>query len=90
LAIPLRRDGVRCTTCAIFVFDEGVARRICGAFTVPAEEDDELERLSLRPDEKIADLAREHDAVVRRVDPLIAKLGGRFAQPFVGVLQILR
>ena len=55
-----------------------------------AEENDELERLSLRPDEKIADLAREHDAVVRRVDPLIAKLGGRFAQPFVGVLQILR
>jgi len=59
-------------------------------FDRPAQEDDELERLSLRPDEEIADLAREHDAAVRRVDPLIAEIGGCLAQPFVGVLQVFR
>jgi hypothetical protein len=59
-------------------------------FHRPAQKDDELERISLRADEEVADRAREHDAAVRRVDALIPEIGGRLAQPLVGVLQIFR
>ena len=54
-----------------------------------AEEDADFEEAPLRPDEEVAGLAREHDRVVRRVDALLAELGGGLAQPLPGLAQIL-
>src|SRR3954464_1216605 len=55
-----------------------------------AEEDGHLEELLLGTDEEVAGLAREHDRLVRGVDPLFAKTGARPAQPLPGLAQILR
>ena len=54
-----------------------------------AEEDAELEEGPLRAHEKVTGLSREHDRLVRRIDPLIAESDGRFAQPLPGVSQVL-
>ena len=54
------------------------------------QEDADLEEALLRPDEEVAGLAREHDRVVRRVDPLIAEIGGGLAQPLPCLPQIVR
>src|SRR4029453_1941990 len=48
------------------------------------------ERRHFRTDKEVTRLAREHDRLVGRVDPLRAERRGRFAQPLPGVLQILR
>src|SRR5262245_14289744 len=55
----------------------------------PSEKHGDLEKVALRPHEEIAGLAREHDRIVRRVDALVAKLGGRLAQALPRVTQIV-
>src|SRR5712671_3860773 len=54
----------------------------------PRKHDANLEESCLRANEEIADLAREHDRMVRRINPLLAKLHGGFAQPLPCVLQV--
>jgi hypothetical protein len=53
-----------------------------------AEEHTHFEKAPLRSHEEVAGLAREHDRIVRRVNPLIAKLHGRLAQPLPGITEI--
>src|SRR6185436_4603544 len=55
-----------------------------------AQEDIDLEPLPLRPDEEVADLAREHDAAARGIDALLADLDGSLAQALPRFAQFLR
>ena len=54
-----------------------------------SQHDPDLEVFRLRAHEEVADLLREHDRVVRRVDALLAELDRRLAQAFPRVLQVL-
>src|SRR5688572_12805467 len=56
----------------------------------PAEKHAHLEGRSPRPHEEIARLSREHDAAAGGVNPLVAELRGRLAQPLPGIAQIVR
>ena len=59
-------------------------------FQPAVEEHADFEELLLRAHEEVARLPREHDRLVRGVDPLIAEGRGGFAQPLPGVPEILR
>lgn len=61
-------------------------RRLDGS----AEEEADLEYASLRTDEEVARLAREHDRAMRGVDPLLAELHGRLAKALPGLSEIVR
>src|SRR6186713_2349544 len=50
----------------------------------------DLEKTLLRSNEEVTRLPREHDRVVRRINPLFAELGGGVAQPFPCVAQVFR
>src|SRR5438552_2092613 len=50
-------------------------------FDRPPQKQADFEITFPRPHEEIARLAGKHDRVMRRVDPLLAELDGRFAQP---------
>ena len=58
-------------------------------FQPAVEEHAHFEELLLRAHEEVARLPREHDRLVRRVDPLVAEGRGGFAQPLPGLLEIL-
>jgi len=60
-------------------------RRLDGA----PEKHVHFEKAAFRADEEIARLPREHDRLVRGVDPLPAELGGRLPQPFPGLAQVV-
>ena len=64
----------------------GVPEGLDGA----AEEDDQLEGVPLRAHEEVARLPREHDAVVRRVDALVAEVGRCLAKAFPRFHQVVR
>ena len=70
-------------------FDARSTRRTCGAFSGAAEEHADFEEVLLRTHEEVAGLAREHDRLVRGVDPLIAERRRGLAQPLPRVPQIL-
>jgi hypothetical protein len=53
------------------------------------EENAEFEKIPLGTHEEVAGLAREHDRLVRSVNPLIAEGNGGFAQPFPSIPQIV-
>jgi hypothetical protein len=46
--------------------------------------------LLLGPDEEVSGLTREHDRIVRRVNPLFTEIRCSFAQPLPRVVQIFR
>jgi len=54
------------------------------------EEYAEFEKVLLRTHEEVAGLAREHDRLVRSVNPLIAEGNGCLAQPLPSIPQIVR
>jgi len=53
------------------------------------EENAEFEKIPLGTHEKVAGVAREHDRLVRGVNPLIPERNGCLAQPFPSVPQIV-
>ena len=59
------------------------------SFHRATEENAEFEKISLGTHEAVAGLAREHDRLVRSVNPLIAEGNGCLAQPFPSIPQIV-
>jgi hypothetical protein len=53
------------------------------------EENAEFEKIPLGTHEEVAGLAREHDRLVRSVNPLIAEGNGCLAQPFPSIPRIV-
>jgi hypothetical protein len=71
----------------------GLRRRIDAAdarrFHRASEEDAHFEKVSFRADEEVTRFPREHDRLVRGVDPLLAEVRRRFAQPLPGLTEIV-
>jgi len=60
-----------------------------GSFEPPSQEDAQFEIFLFRTHEEVAAFSREHDRVMRGVDPLLAESSCRLAQPFPGVAKII-
>ncbi len=67
----------------------GVASSHLGSLQRATEENAEFEKIPLGTHEEVAGPAREHDRLVRSVNPLIAEGDGCLAQPFPSVPQIV-
>ena len=67
----------------------GVASSHLGSLQRATEENADFEKIPLGTHEKVAGLAREHDRLVRSVNPLIAEGNGGLAQPFPRIPQIV-
>ena len=74
--------------CAILDFDALIDAPHLRRLHRPAQEDADLQEALLRPHEEVARRPREHDRVVRGVDPLLAEGGSGLAQPLPGVPQV--
>jgi hypothetical protein len=68
----------------------GVASSHLGSLQRATEENAEFEKIPLGTHEEVAGLAREHDRLVRSVNPLIAEGNGCLAQPLPSIPQIVR
>jgi len=55
-----------------------------------AGKEHDLQAVTLRSDEEVAHLAREHDRVMRRVDVLLTEFDGGFPQAFPRIAQVFR
>jgi len=60
------------------------------SFQGPAEEHLHIKEALLRTHEEVAGLAREHDRLVRGVNPLMSEGNGGLAQPLPSIPKILR
>src|SRR5215469_7410660 len=60
------------------------------SFQFATEEHTEFEKVPLRTNEEVAGVAREHDRLVRCVNPLLAKRNGCFPKPLPRIPQIVR
>src|SRR5215475_6041937 len=60
------------------------------SFQFATEEHAEFEKVLLRANEEVAGVAREHDRLVRSVNPLFAKRNGCFPKPLPRIPQIVR
>jgi hypothetical protein len=67
----------------------GVASLHLRSLQRATEENAEFEKIPLGTHEEVAGLAREHDRLVRSVNPLIAEGDGCLAQPFPSIPQIV-
>ena len=75
------------------VIDLGFRRPVnpshVGSLQRATEENTEFEKIPLGTHKEVAGLAREHNRLVRGVNPLIAEGNGRLAQPFPSIPQIV-
>jgi hypothetical protein len=68
----------------------GVASSHLRSLQRATEEKAEFEKIPLGTHEEVAGLAREHDRLVRGVNPLVAEGNGCLAQPLPSIPQIVR
>jgi hypothetical protein len=68
----------------------GVASTHLGSFQRASEENAEFEKIPLRTNEEVAGVAREHDLLVRSVNPLFAKRNGCVPEPLPRIPQVMR
>ena len=71
-------------------FRRGISAPHLRSLQLAVEEHAQFEIAPLRAHEEVAGFAREHDRVMRSVDPLISKRNGSLAQPLPSFLQVLR
>src|SRR6516162_6053969 len=77
-----------------YVIDLGLRRRVSTphlrSLQRATEEYAEFQKVPLRTHEEVAGLAREHDRLVRGINPLIAEGNGGLAQSLPSIPQIVR